>query len=115
MWNTPTVQFITNTRTDAPHIITHRSEVVPDIAETLTAWVVPTVRDRQSLTTHGEGRRCKAVHGTKAGSPPVSEKRLYAGTEGKVPRKSHGVTAHDQVVTAPPHSPRLVDNSHPIG
>ena len=72
---------------------THRSEVVPDIAETLTAWVVPAVRDRQSLTTHGEDRQCEAVHDTKAGSPPVSEKRLYAGTEGKVPRKSHGVAA----------------------
>ena len=79
-----------NTHTDAPHIThltTHRSEVVPDIAETLTAWVVPAVRDRQSLTTHGEDRRGEAVHDTKAGSPPVSEKRLYAGTEGKVPRE----------------------------
>ena len=118
----PTVQYITNTCTDAPHIVTHRSEVVPDIAETLTAWVVPAVRDRQSLTTHGEDRRCEAVHDTKAGSPPVSEKRLYAGTEGKVPREGSwgycgaaAVTAHDQVVTAQPHSPRLVDNSHLIG
>ena len=78
---------------NAPHIITHRSEVVPDIAETLTAWVVPAVRDRQLLTMYGEGRRCEAVHDTKAGGPPVSEQRLYAGTEGKVPRKSHGVAA----------------------
>jgi hypothetical protein len=34
-------------------LLTHGSEVVPDIAETLTAWVVPAVRDRQSLTMHG--------------------------------------------------------------
>src|ERR1700693_1071514 len=102
MWNTSTVQYITNTRTDAPHITTHRSEVVPDIAETLTAWVVPAVRDRQSLTTHSEGHRCEAVHDTKAGGPLVSEKRLYAGTEGKVPREGScgycgwpAVTAHD--------------------
>src|SRR6202162_2860542 len=69
------------------HLTTHRSEVVPDIAKTLTAWVVPAVRDRQSLMTHGKDCRCEAVHDTKAGSPPGSEKRLYAGTEGKVPRE----------------------------
>ena len=68
------------------HTYTHRSEVIPDIAETLTAWVVPAVQDRQSLMTHGEERRCEAVHDTKTRGPPVLEKRLYAGTEGKVPR-----------------------------
>ena len=99
---------------DAPHIITHRSEVVPDIAETLTAWVVPTVRDRQSFTMHGKDCRCEAVHDTKAGSLPVSEKRLYAGTEGKVPREGscgHCAWSYESdgstVVTAHAHSPRL--------
>ena len=88
----------------------HRSEVILDIAETLTAWVVPAVRDRQSLTMHGEDRRCKAVYDTKAGSLPVSEKRLYANTERKVPREGSCESYESTVVTAHAHSPRLRQN-----
>ena len=33
--------------------LTHVSEVIRDIAETLMAWMVSAVQDRQSLTTHG--------------------------------------------------------------
>src|ERR1700688_600544 len=97
-------------------LITLRSEVVPDIAETLTAWVVPAVRDRQSLTTHGTDCRCEAVHGTKAGYAPVPRNGSYEswGCCGCA-----AVTAHDHMVATQTTQPSLrrnvLSSLHPIG